>query len=161
MEPLILDKVYRLCARFADAASTQAVIRLEDAYMALTMDVICHYAYGESDDYLADEDFRPGWRESVIGALENGIMLRNFPWALPVLKSIPLSVLQRMNPNAASLIEWTNVVKHKVEAMMQHNAKGNKTQGTIFQTMDPVSLRRIIMNLWTCVSLCGFCLGVL
>ncbi|KAL1962675.1 hypothetical protein VTN77DRAFT_9309 [Rasamsonia byssochlamydoides] len=135
MEPLIRDKVERLCARFADAVDSQAVIRLDAAYMALTMDIITHYAFGESYNYIGDEDFRLSWKEAVIGALENGILLRRFPWALPILKAIPLPVLQRVNPNAAKLVEWANIVQNKIDVLLRENAKGVKAEGTIFQTM--------------------------
>ncbi|OKL60424.1 hypothetical protein UA08_03974 [Talaromyces atroroseus] len=135
MQPLILEKVERLASRLSEAAHSQRVVRLDVAFMALTMDIICHYAFGESYNYLAHDDFHVEWKNSVISALENGIFLRNFPWALPLLKSIPYSVLKVLQPNAASLAEWANVVKQKVDNLLQENAKGNKSSGTIFQAM--------------------------
>lgn len=135
MEPLIIDKVERLCVRLAEAIRTKAVIRLDAAYMALSMDIICHYAYGESYNYLAHEDFRLVWRYAVVSALENGILIRNFPWVLPILQSIPMPILQKVNPNAAALMEWANVVKNKVSIMMDEHAKGEANSGTIFYTM--------------------------
>ncbi|KAJ9243589.1 hypothetical protein DTO169E5_2504 [Paecilomyces variotii] len=135
MEPLIMEKIERLCARLREAIQAQAVIRLDAAYMALSMDVICHYAYGESYNYLAHEDFRLTWRYAVVSALENGILLRNFPWVLPILQSVPMPILQKVDPNAAALMEWANVVKDKVSIMMEEHAKGNKNNGTIFHTM--------------------------
>jgi cytochrome P450 len=135
MQPLILEKVERLAGRLTEAASSHRVVRLDVAFMALTMDIICHYAFGESYNYLSHDDFRVGWKTAIISALENGILLRNFPWALPLLKSIPYSVLQVLQPNAASLAEWANLVKEKVEYLIRENSKGNKSSGTIFQAM--------------------------
>lgn len=137
MEPLILEKVEQLATRFNEAAQAKEkpVLRLDAAFMALTMDIICHYAYGESYNYLGDDDFRARWREAMISALENGILLRNFPWVLPVLQSIPYSVLQVINPNGAALMEWAELVKRKIEVMMKEHAQGNKASGTIFHTV--------------------------
>ncbi|RAO64541.1 uncharacterized protein BHQ10_000553 [Talaromyces amestolkiae] len=135
MEPLITEKIERLSSRLTDAAKTQRVVRLDAALMALTMDIICHYSYGESYNYLALENFKEEWKAAMISALENGIFLRNFPWALPLLKSIPYSVLKVLQPKAASLAEWAMLVKKKVDILIQEHSMGNKSSGTIFQAM--------------------------
>jgi cytochrome P450 len=135
MEPLILDKVERLSHRFREASEKKSVVRLDAAYMAVTMDIITHYAYGESCNYVADENFKVEWKQAVIGGLANGVLLRHFPWLLPVLKSVPLSFLRATDPLAASLMEWGLVVKEKVAEMLENNRRGNKAEGTIFQAM--------------------------
>jgi hypothetical protein len=62
------------------------------------------------------------------------VLLRQFPWALPILKSIPLSFLRTLNPPVANLVELGMVVLQKVAKMLKDNLKG-KAEGTIFQTM--------------------------
>lgn len=135
MEPLITEKIERLSSRLSDAARTQHVVRLDAALMALTMDIICHYSYGESYNYLGLDNFKEEWKTAMISALENGIFLRNFPWALPLLKSIPYSILKVLQPNAASLAEWSMLVKKKVNKLIQEHSMGNKSSGSIFQAL--------------------------
>ncbi|KAJ6030971.1 cytochrome P450 [Penicillium herquei] len=133
-EPLILEKIDRLCARLTDSMATNTVIRLDVAFMAMTMDIITKYAYGQSSNYLDDDDFRLLWKEAFAGAMENGILLRNFPYMLPILKAIPLPVLRILSPNAASLKDWGNLVAGYVAGMLA--GKGDeKVKGTVFQTM--------------------------
>ena len=134
-EPLIWDKVERLCQRLAAAAKTREVIRLDAVYMALTMDVITHYAYGESYNYLAEDDFKLEWKETVIGGSANGAFLRQFPWALPLLKATPLSVLKVLNPQAAQLVGWQHMVRRQVDSILENNRHGKKASGTIFQAV--------------------------
>lgn len=52
LEPRIQDKVNRLCSRLRGFAGTKDIVRLDVAFMALTMDVISEYCYGTSTDYL-------------------------------------------------------------------------------------------------------------
>lgn len=130
-----MDKVQRLCARFDGEIKNKRVIRLDAAYMALTMDIITAYAYGESYDYLSEDDYKLKWKHTIVNGVANGVMLRQFPWALPILNSIPLPILHRLDPNAAALMEWGLVVKQKVEEMMERNRTGNKAEGTVFQTI--------------------------
>ncbi|KAL1970158.1 hypothetical protein VTN77DRAFT_6563 [Rasamsonia byssochlamydoides] len=134
-EPLIWDKVERLCLRFAAAVKTKEVIRLDAAYMALTMDIITHYAYGESYNYLAEDDFKLEWKETVVGGSANGVFLRQFPWALPILKATPLSILKRLNPKAAALVSWQCMIRRQVETTLENNRQGKKAIGTIFQAV--------------------------
>ncbi|KAI9925860.1 hypothetical protein MW887_005666 [Aspergillus wentii] len=134
-ETLIVDKVQRLCQRFQDACVRGTVIRLDTAYMALTMDIITHYAYGESYNHLAEEDFKPEWKETIVEASANGALLRQFPWLLPVLKAIPLRVLRVLEPKGAALIGWQRDVRRQVDAIIENDKAGNKAKGTIFQAI--------------------------
>jgi cytochrome P450 len=135
IEPLIVSKIELLCRRFEDAIKTKEVIRLDAAYMALTMDIITHYAYGQSYNYLAEDDFKLSWKETVIGASANGAFLRQFPWALPIMRAIPFSLLQKINPHASALVGWQRSVRQLVDNIILANREGKKVEGTIFQAL--------------------------
>lgn len=111
------------------------MLRLDAAFMALTMDIITHAAFGESYDYLAEDDFKPTWKETVLAGSANGVFLRQFPWALPMMKRIPLSLRQTLNPPAGSLVAWQHLVRAQVDKIMAGNEQGKKAQGTIFQAL--------------------------
>ena len=135
VESLIVDEIDLLAQRFEAAIKTKEVIRLDAAYMALTMDIITHYAYGQSYNYLAEDDFKVSWKETVIGGSANGAFLRQFPWTFPIMKFVPLSVLQVMNPQAGQLIRWQHMVRRQIKGIMEANRKGIKAEGTIFQAL--------------------------
>ncbi|TQN65799.1 Cytochrome P450 monooxygenase sdnE [Colletotrichum shisoi] len=98
LEPLIRGKVDRLSARFSGLVETGEVVRLDAAFMALTMDVICDYAFAHDRLYLDEPDFKLLWKETIIGAFEGGAAGRQFPWMLPVMKRLPLP-LTRFDPS--------------------------------------------------------------
>ncbi|EXJ83291.1 hypothetical protein A1O1_06910 [Capronia coronata CBS 617.96] len=135
MESLIVANIERLCKRFEEAIKTAEVIRLDAAYMALTMDIITQAAFGETDNCLAEPDFKLAWKETVIAGSANGVFLRQFPWALPILKAVPLYVLQMLNPPAVSLLAWQHMVRAQVDAVIAENKAGEKSHGTIFQAL--------------------------
>lgn len=103
--------------------------------MALTMDIITHYAYGASYNYLAEEDFKLEWKETVMNGSANGALLRQFPWMLPIMKRIPLFVLDILIPKAAALMHWQKMVRRQVETIMENDRNGVKAKGTIFQAV--------------------------
>jgi len=108
---------------------------LDAAYTALTMDILTHYAYGENYNHLAEDDFKLSWKEAITGAAANGAFLRQFPWALPIMKATPLSLLQKLNPQAASLVGWQHIVRRQIDSIILANREGKKAEGTIFQAL--------------------------
>jgi cytochrome P450 len=135
IEPLLISKIELLCRRFEDAIKTKEVIRLDAAYTALTMDIITHYAYGQSYNHLAEDDFKLSWKEAIIGVAANGAFLRQFPWALPIMKATPLSLLQKINPQAGALVGWQHMVRRLIDNIILTNREGKKAEGTIFQAL--------------------------
>jgi cytochrome P450 len=108
---------------------------LDAAYTALTMDIIAHYAYGYSYNHLAEDDFKLSWKETIIGASANGAFLRQFPWTLPIMKAMPFSLLQKLNPQAGALVGWQRGVRQQVDDIILANQEGKKVKGTIFQAL--------------------------
>ena len=135
VEWLITEKVELLAKRFEAAIKTKEVLRLDAAYMALTMDIITHYAFGESYNNLDVDDFNLTWKESIVGASANCALLRQFPWSLPIMQSIPLSVLRVLDAHATRLVEWQGMIYRQVSAIMKANREGKRTEGTIFQAL--------------------------
>ncbi|KAI1620452.1 putative cytochrome P450 [Exophiala viscosa] len=137
-EGLIKSKIEELCRRFETAMKNKEVIRLDAAYMALTMDIITHYAFGSSYNYLAEPDFKLSWKETVIAGSANGAFLRQFPWALPIMKSVPLWLVQKLNPPAGSLMAWQQLIRAQVDGIIANNRTSGgekKATGTIFQAL--------------------------
>jgi len=135
IEPLLISKIELLCRRFENAIKTKEVIRLDAAYTALTMDIMTHYAYGESYNHLAEDDFKLSWKEAIINTSANGAFLRQFPWTLPIMKATPLSLLQKINPQAAALVGWQHMVRDLIDNIILANREGKKAEGTIFQAL--------------------------
>ncbi|KAM7211957.1 cytochrome P450 monooxygenase sdnE [Rhypophila decipiens] len=129
LEPMIKSKVEKLCSRFSQLAQTGEVVRLDAAFMALTMDVICEYAFDDDRWYLDKHDFEANWKDSVVKAAEGGAMARQFPWMLPLLmERVPLHLVSWMNPAAGTLVGWRETVFKVVR-------DGNKERRTIFHTL--------------------------
>ena len=129
------DKIEHLAKRFEAAVEKQEVIRLDAAYMALTMDIITYYVYGYSYNYLALEDFNLSWKESMIEGNSLGAIIRQFPWAIPIMQVLPLSVLQVIHSPSGQLVELQQKVRGEVDALINVNQEGKKTKATVLQAI--------------------------
>ncbi|KND89070.1 Trichodiene oxygenase [Tolypocladium ophioglossoides CBS 100239] len=141
LEPLINSKISKLCARFDGFVASQEVVRLDAAFMALTMDVICDYAFAHDRRYLDEPDFKLLWKQTIIGAFEGGALGRQFPWMLPLMKRLPLRVVSAMNPALGHLLRWQAGVKTLVKPILDGvddiSLSGDKdaSSRTIFHTL--------------------------
>ncbi|PNH40454.1 hypothetical protein VD0004_g6538 [Verticillium dahliae] len=119
LEPVLRAKVDKLAARFEAVARTGEVVRLDAAFMALTMDIICDYAFAADRGYLDEPDFKLQWKETILGAFEGGALSRQFPWILPVMKGLPLPVVSAINPAVGHLFWWQQSVRKQVGPILE------------------------------------------
>lgn len=110
-------------------------MRLDVAYMALTMDIISHYTYGQSHRYLAEDDSKLSWKEAAIAASANSAILRQSPWAFLIMKAVPIPVLRMMDPSAVKQESLQQDVRRDVKIIIQANREGRKTPATNFEAL--------------------------
>jgi len=141
LEPLLRSKIDKLSARFDGFVESGEVLRLDAAFMALTMDIICDYAFSHDRKYLDEPDFKLLWKQTIIGAFEGGALGRQFPWMLPLMKRLPVSVVSAMNPSVGHLLSWQAGVKEQVRPILEGvdeiTLSGDKdaSSRTIFHTL--------------------------
>lgn len=132
LEPIIREKVEKLAGRFEAAVKTREVIRLDAAYMALTMDVITQYAYARSYNYLAEPDFKLEWKNTLVGAFEMGATMRHLPW----MAKAPDWLVKVISPGMILFFSWQRDVKRQVQSIMEsRDAGAEKARNTIFQEL--------------------------
>ena len=132
LEPIIREKVEKLASRFEAAVETREVIRIDVAYMALTMDVITQYAYARSYNYLAEPDFKLEWKKTLIGGFEMGATMRHLPW----MAKTPDWLVKVINPGMMMFFNWQRDVRRQVKSIMESRAAGaEKASNTIFHEL--------------------------
>lgn len=136
LEPVIKQKIEKLSKRFETASKTGEVIRLDAAFMALTMDVICDYSFANDRKYLDEDDFKLEWKETVMGAFSAGALTRQFPWLEELLKSLPRPIVKAVNKNVHFFFQWRDGVEAQVVEILEHReTKTTLSTRTIFHTL--------------------------
>jgi len=135
---MLKAKVEKLSARFEEIVKTQEIVRLDAAFMALTMDIICDYSFAHDRKYLDEPDFKLQWKHTLIGAFESGALGRQFPWLSPLMKRLPISVVSAINPSVGYLLDWQGGVKDQVIPILERTddiSKHGESSRTIFHTL--------------------------
>jgi cytochrome P450 len=138
LEPVIQAKVDTLVERFKQAHQTGEVIRVDAAFMALTMDVICQYAFANDDGMLMKDDFNLAWKEMIIGAFEGGALLRQFPGMITMMNAVPDNMMRFMMPSMRLMLDWKAGVRRRVTQIL--NRSEETSHKTIFHELRDSSL---------------------
>lgn len=122
--PVLQDKIDTLCRAVEGYLSSGEVLNLDLAFVALTIDMISEYAFGQSFGVLEKPGFSQEWRDSIIGLFESAIPLRHFGWIAEVLLRLPDWVVSKINRPTAAFLE-------------------NQAVGELFSS-------RVSWHLWSC-----------
>jgi hypothetical protein len=109
LEPMIAQKIEKLCRRLHQARETGEVLNLRHAYAALTLDVITQYSFSKSYGALDADDWLCEWIVMVDEVSRGSHLNKQFGWLLPLMKSLPIWLVRIANPVIMPFINFTMV----------------------------------------------------
>ncbi|KAG6368255.1 hypothetical protein INS49_002457 [Diaporthe citri] len=111
-----------------------APLRLDDAYAALTNDIVEDYAFGRSEHRLEAPGFDPSFRNAMMQGGRAAHVLKHFPAATDVLRRLPGWLLLRLSPDMGSYTQLQEGIKEQVaELHSAHAARAyDSSRRTIF-----------------------------
>lgn len=128
LEPIIHERIGRLCTRLEEAMHQGQAIGLDSAFSALTADIITQRFYGEHFDYLGIKDFKFAVSEAFLGVSFIYHLARFLPGLVSTLKSLPIPIIRLILPSVADLLVLQEEIKHKILASLdEENTKESKS----------------------------------
>ncbi|KAI9372980.1 cytochrome P450 [Aspergillus egyptiacus] len=152
LSPACEEIVQKLMRRLEESYQEKAVIQLSDAFSALSSDIITHYCFGKSWDFLDDRTFCSDIRMAVTEATAHVHLNRFLPWLVQLQYLVPLQVMFWLQPGTAALFRVAKgIYDQSTEAMQRsgsHDFKAStetpetasKTGRTIFDRLTDPSL---------------------
>ncbi|KAK5949832.1 hypothetical protein OHC33_009221 [Knufia fluminis] len=137
-EPAIKDRLSRLFSRLRECQANGEVVRMDCAYMALTMDIVSSFAFGSNPSHLSRSDFNVAWHNAMVEPLKGQPYLKQFPYLqalFPLMVALPEAVLNRINPEMSNLMTWMRGMRKDISRTIEINEKGERVDGTIFQAI--------------------------
>jgi len=89
LEPLIHSLADRLCKKLLARRGNGKPFDVTMAYSCLTTDVISYYAFGQSEGFLHQDDFKPNLRATVHSALRPAPYVRQWPFLFYLIANVP------------------------------------------------------------------------
>jgi hypothetical protein len=123
LEPLIKSSIEKLCGRLNEFRQTKEPVNLRYAFNAMNLDMydtellsprmtmltfysITDYTFGKSFNCLDEPDFAYVWADIVDSISRQTHTNKQFPFILKLMRSLPISVVQKLNPNMMHLINF-------------------------------------------------------
>ncbi|TVY27685.1 Cytochrome P450 monooxygenase [Lachnellula hyalina] len=101
--PVIHEKLELLCKQFDEYVESHKPVNLTKAFPALTGDIMMEYFFGFTYSHVESPGFL-SFHEAYLGFISSGHIATQFPWFLPLMDSIPDSIVMRFFPLLSSLI---------------------------------------------------------
>ena len=112
LEPGIQSVIDNMLSKLRGLQGTGKVTNLLDLYACVTVDIISQYAYAKSFGFLEDPKFHPEWHHMLMDVSQNGHLVKQCPWMLPLMMGMPLWLVKLSNPLMYSLIMFQEVCNH-------------------------------------------------
>lgn len=106
LEPMIAQKVERLCVRLEQHRESGVPVNLSSAFTALTVDIISECCYADSFNYLDQDEFASEWRDTVMRRMRSMKLVSHLPIVMVLLRYIPSA--------------WTAAIVGDVSAAVNH-----------------------------------------
>ncbi|KAK3936257.1 cytochrome P450 [Diplogelasinospora grovesii] len=129
-ESVLQEQEAKLVARLAGAHAAGEVLRLDDAYAALTADTIAQYSWGRSSGFLDDPAFKNDIRAALDEISELVHVARFFPILTRLSRALPRGLLRRLRPAATAVLDMQDMV---TQSSTGEKAAG--TRGTVFDAL--------------------------
>jgi hypothetical protein len=121
-------KIKKLARRLQEHHDTQSILQIDNAFVALTSDVITDYCYGKSWDFLDDKYFRSEIRVAANDSNAFVHLYRFFPWLEDALPLIPEFAWHFIQPGIATLFGYQEAVfAQSLEGIKMSQGKAGRT----------------------------------
>lgn len=138
-ESQIKERLSHLFQRLRECQGNDQVVRIDCAYMALTMDIVSVFAFGINYEHLSHPDFNIAWKNALTEPLKGQPFIKQFPWLslvlFPMVMAVPDQWLPSISPEMGTLMSWMKGLRKEIDRTIALNEKGERVDGTIFQAI--------------------------
>ena len=155
LEPGIQSVMDKLVSRFEGLRGSSRIVDLVDVYACLTGDVIGQYAFAQTYGFLDDPNFSPHWHKIMIDVSQNGHVLKQFGWILPLTKAMPDWLVKILQPQMMTLLNFQRVCflmntrKYRTNKLQGFRRQVIEAKETIARGEKPVGQETIFYDVLT------------
>ncbi|EON62171.1 hypothetical protein W97_01391 [Coniosporium apollinis CBS 100218] len=133
--PVIQQKVDLVCSRLSEYVETGEVLAISNIWAAFAADVITEYAFSLCYDQLKSPGCAENFRDAFLAMSEFGHLAVQFPWIMKVVKSLPDSISERMNPPLSRILKFQRDLRVMLSRIASGDSQRPKNSGhpTIFE----------------------------
>ena len=126
IEDSIQSRLDKFCDHLQRAYTSHKVVLLDAGFSALTSDIIHQYSFGFNSGNLDQEDFNEHIRDGINTLFTQSHIASFFPIIPIIIKALPLSLLEKLNPHAFALVlQKSDLHRRSAEALAGKTNNGS------------------------------------
>lgn len=137
LTPMIQERINKLIQRFEEFHHSKTVVQLDDAFAALTADIITYYGYGKLWEFLEDKDFRSDIRTATTEVSGICHLNRFFPFLDPLIRSTPDWMVHLLAPGKTAMLDFQQSILDTVMDSASQETKPGKPTTLVHKLIDP------------------------
>ncbi|KAL2061155.1 hypothetical protein VTL71DRAFT_7428 [Oculimacula yallundae] len=128
LEPLIQSTIDGLTTRLRDFEESKEIVTMTLAWNCLTMDIISAYAFGKSYNHVQTaQGFSHSTHEAMDSARSSANIIKQIPWAVPLMKKIPMPVMRVLLPRVVPLFLYQDDIQARCQKVIDER----KVEGAV------------------------------
>ncbi|KAL4936174.1 hypothetical protein BDV06DRAFT_233669 [Aspergillus oleicola] len=137
LTPMIEERCIKLLERFQEFHENQTIVQLDDAFSALTADIITYYCYGKLWHFIEDKDFRSDIRVATTEISGLSHVNRIFHFVNPMLKSMPGWLMRALAPGKSGLLDLQDAILETIHSGDRPENGDGKRRAMYYNLTDP------------------------
>ncbi|MCJ1358190.1 MAG: hypothetical protein MMC33_008189 [Icmadophila ericetorum] len=138
LEPIIKQVVDKLCDKLELHAGTGKPIILSMAISCMTADIVTEYSFARSYNLLDSPTFEPNLHRAIVAGTDLAPFIKRFQWIMTLMKSLPDSIVEKINPEMGVYLKFQSDMKTQIEAIEEGkntNYTNARAHATIFHEL--------------------------
>ncbi|KAK2616577.1 hypothetical protein QQS21_000400 [Conoideocrella luteorostrata] len=138
LEPIIHTAIEKLISQLRLHAGTGEPVSMNMAFSCMTTDIVTEYAFSKSYNFLDSPTFEPNFHRAIVAGSDMGPWIKQFPFLITLMNSLPESVVMRLNPEAAVYVKFQEDIRRQIREAQRKIERGEEQKGqnkTIFQEL--------------------------
>ncbi|KAI0382249.1 putative cytochrome P450 [Hypomontagnella monticulosa] len=125
LEPIIHDKVEKLCHQLYTHLGDDQPVKLDMAFSCFTTDVVTIYAFDKCYDFLSDASFRRNLHGSIVAGTDLGHYTKQFPFLFPLMHHVPDSFVKALNPQIGVYLQYQRDLAAQIRELRGQREMGD------------------------------------
>ncbi|RDW75998.1 cytochrome P450-1 [Coleophoma crateriformis] len=136
LEPIMQANLEKLFARMEEFKSSGQPLNLFPFFSAFTNDLIAEYAFGLSYNWLEAPEFNKSFFEMITSFHEVGALAVQFNWVMPLINSLPLSILKKLSPGMTEFVQFKSDLMAKINRVCARHQEGMDDKTVFDEILD-------------------------
>lgn len=138
LEPIIHTAIEKLVSQLRSHAGSGKPVIMNMAFSCMTTDIVTEYAFSKSYNFLDSPTFEPNFHRAIVAGSDMGPWIKQFPFLISLMNSLPESMIMKLNPEAAVYVRFQEDIRRQIRQAQRKIEFGEEEKGpnkTIFQEL--------------------------